>query len=97
MDSLHTQHGHFLLKNWNLPDVYCDIARDHHEEEVDENDALLLMVRLVNRACNIMGIGLKEDTTTILAATKEADLLGLSEISLAELEIKLEDSMAFAK
>jgi len=97
MNSLHTEHGYSLLKNWNLPETYCVIARDHHTEEFDSKDNLLAVVRLVNQACHKMGIGLKTDTDIVLAATAEAELLDLSEVSLAELEIKLEDSLALAR
>jgi hypothetical protein len=57
------------------------------------NDTLLIIVRLANKACNKLGIGLSKDPSIILAATPEASLLGLSEVFLAELEIILEDSM----
>ncbi|UCD33277.1 MAG: HDOD domain-containing protein [Desulfobacterales bacterium] len=93
MNSFHTEHGHSLLKNWNLPEVYCQIAHDHHSEEIDENNILMIMVRLANITCNKLGIGLKEDASLMLAATPEAHLLGLSEVSLAKLEIALEDAL----
>ena len=96
MDSMHTKYGHALLKNWNLPEAYCEIALRHHEEECGEDDILLLLVRLGNYACRKMGIGLHEDPTILLAATFEAHSLGLSELILAELEIKLEDALKLA-
>ena len=96
MLSFHTQHGHILLKNWNLPDRYCVIARDHHLPEFDQNNYLLMIVRLVNLACHKLGIGLTEDPDIVLAATPEADQLGISEVPLAMLEIKLEDSLGLA-
>ncbi|CAN2039001.1 HDOD domain-containing protein [Candidatus Magnetomoraceae bacterium gMMP-15] len=93
MISLHTNQGYSLMKNWNIPENYCIVARDHHLEEFDSNNTLLIIVRLANQTCNKMGIGITEDSSTILATTTEADLLGLSEIKLAELEIKLEDTL----
>ncbi len=93
MDSMHTKYGHSLLKNWNLPETYCEIALRHHEEECRDEDTLLLLVRLGNSACKKMGIGLHDDPSLLLAATPEAHSLGLSELVLAELEIKLEDSL----
>ena len=95
MDSMHTKYGHSLLKNWNLPEDYCEVALRHHEEECGD-DMLLLLVRLGNFACNKMGIGPHEDPSLLLAATPEAHSLGLSELDLAELEIKLEDSLDLA-
>lgn len=96
LDSLHTHYGYELLMKWNLPDAYAHIARDHHLDEYDEGDMLLTIVRLANLACNQQGIGIKPPADIILAATPEADNLGLSEIQMAELEIKLEDATALA-
>jgi HD-like signal output (HDOD) protein len=93
MDNFHVEHGSSLLKNWNLPESFCKVTREHHYEEVDPNDTLLIIVRLANKACNKLGIGLSKDPSIILAATPEASLLGLSEVFLAELEIILEDSV----
>ncbi|MCP4575064.1 MAG: HDOD domain-containing protein [Deltaproteobacteria bacterium] len=96
METMHTKYGHALLKSWNLPEVYCEIALKHHEEECGDDNILLLLVRLGNYACKKMGIGLHNDPTLLLAATPEAHSLGLSELVLAELEIKLEDSLNLA-
>jgi HD-like signal output (HDOD) protein len=96
MDNLHTEHGNSLLMNWNLPKIYCEVARDHHTEGFDSNNILLAIVRLANKACNKLSIGINEDPSIILAATPEASLLGLSEITLAQLEIVLEDTLALA-
>ncbi len=93
MDTMHAKYGHALLRNWNLPDAYCEIALRHHDEECGDEDILMLLVRLGNHACRKMGIGLKEDPSVMLAATFEAHSLGVSELVLAELEIKLEDSL----
>lgn len=93
MEAFHAEHGYLLLKNWNLPEQYCRVAREHHLEEVNPNDTLLIMVRLANKVCNKLGIGLHEDPSIILAATSEASQLGVSEVFLAKLEITLEDSM----
>ncbi len=93
MDSMHAKYGHSLLKTWNLPDAYCEVALRHHDEECGDNNTLLLLVRLGNSACRKMGIGLHDDPSLLLAATPEAHFLGISELVLAELEIKLEDAL----
>jgi HD-like signal output (HDOD) protein len=93
LDNFHAEHGYLLLKRWNLPESFCKVAHEHHYEDVDPNDALLTIVRLANKACNKLGIGLSKDPSIILAAAPEANLLGLSEVFLAELEIILEDAM----
>ncbi|MCP3951658.1 MAG: HDOD domain-containing protein [Desulfobacterales bacterium] len=96
MTNFHTEHGHTLLQNWNLPDSYCTIARDHHLPDFDRNNYLLILVRLVNLTCHKLGLGLVADPDIVLAATPEADQLGISEVPLARLEIKLEDSLGLS-
>jgi len=93
LDSFHAEHGYLLLKSWNFPESFCKVAHEHHYEDVDPNDILLIIVRLANKACKKLGIGLSKDPSIILAATPEANLLGLPEVFLAELEIMLEGYM----
>ena len=92
METLHTNHGYSLMSHWNLPPKYSQIARDHHQEEFDPNNLLLALVRLADKACCKMGIGLDEDPSMVLAATAEAAILHISEVDLARMEIMLEDS-----
>ena len=96
LTDLHTESGHSLLKNWNLPEIYSGVVRDHHAEKFDANDDLLVIVRLVDQACLKNGLGLRHDPSIVLAAVPEAGTLGLSEVTIAELEIKLEDSLDLA-
>jgi HD-like signal output (HDOD) protein len=92
MDQLHTGHGYTLMTHWNLPEKYARIVRDHHAEDLPADNPLALMVRLANKVCAKMGIGLKPEPRLMLVATGEAAELRLSEIDLAKLEIMLEDS-----
>lgn len=96
MQNLHADQGYLILKHWNLPEKYCQVARDHHEEEFDYTDVLLVLVRLANHICHKMGIGLCEDPSIVLMETPEASNLQLSEVDLARLEVRLEDSQVFA-
>jgi HD-like signal output (HDOD) protein len=96
-DSMHCEYGYALLSRWNLPEMYCQVARDHHHEEIDPSAMIPNMVRLVNHACNKMGIGLYGAASMHLVTLPESELLGLTEVALAELEIKLEDSMLVAR
>jgi HD-like signal output (HDOD) protein len=93
MESLHASQGYELLTTWNLPEAYCIVARDHHALEFDTGNLLLTLVRLVNRVCVQMGVGTYMDENAATAGSVEADLLGLSEIAIAELQIKIEDSL----
>jgi HD-like signal output (HDOD) protein len=93
LDSLHAEHGYHLLRQWNIPEKYAVIARDHHTEEFDHTDLLLVIVRLVNKVCAKMdNPGQTEDISTIVGS-REAEILGMTEIGIAELEIAMEDSL----
>ncbi len=93
MGAIHCESGYSLLQKWNLPDAYCVIVRDHHLEHYDTGNVLLSTVRLVDSACRKIGLGPDHDPTIVLAASLEAQVLGMKELMLAELEIMLEDSM----
>ena len=88
---LHAEQGYELLSHWNLPESLCKIAGDHHKEEFDQTDVLLVLVRCVDQVCNKMETGNKEEDTARIASSIEADILGISEIGLAEMEIAIED------
>jgi putative nucleotidyltransferase with HDIG domain len=96
LDSAHTDVGHRLLVSWHLPEVFQTIVRDHHVDGPDPANIALQIVRLADRACNKVGVGLRPDSSTDLGALSEASVLGLTEIAIAELEIILEDSVAAA-
>ena len=89
--TMHGKYGHELLTIWNLPEKYCHIARDHHAEDFDPKDSLLLIVRLADHACNKVGIGSAANPSLVLSALPEAKGLGLSDVDLAQFEIQLED------
>jgi len=88
---LHPKLGHELISHWNLPESLCRIAGDHHSPEFDRNDILLALVRCVDQVCNKMERGNREEETAMIASSAEADILGISEIGLAEMEIAIED------
>jgi putative nucleotidyltransferase with HDIG domain len=88
----HTEIGFEFLKTWNIPDVYCRIARDHHKPECDSSDPALLVIRLANAAASKMGISLTPEPSLILNSLPEAQMLGAGDVLLAELEIMLEDA-----
>ena len=96
MENYHTVYGYALLRTWNLPDHYCSIARDHHKADLKKNDELMMMVRLANKTTNSMGIGLKGVEPCVLVVTPEANYFELSEVDMAELEIKLENAKIFS-
>jgi len=93
MAAMHAESGYTLMQKWNLPDIYCSIVRDHHQEQTDTNCVLLSLVRLVDNACRKLGLGCAAEPNLMLAATFEAQGMGIKEIMLAELEIMIEDAM----
>jgi HD-like signal output (HDOD) protein len=96
MASLHAQQGYNLMRQWNMPEDYCIVTRDHHLKDYDRKNHLLVLVRLVDRACLKLGIGLLKDESIVLSTMEEAQELNLTEIDLAELEIFLEDTPVLA-
>jgi len=93
MVAMHTETGYQLMQKWNLPELYCTIVRDHHNEQSDVNNVLLSLVRLVDNTCKKLGLGCAAEPNLMLAATFEAQGMGIKEIMLAELEIMIEDAM----
>jgi HD-like signal output (HDOD) protein len=92
----HCQLGHQLLQNWNVPEIYCQIARDHHSEDLSSGDLPLVIVRLANNGSRKLGIGLDPNPTLELGATPEASLLNVSEDLLVELESMLKEHLSVA-
>lgn len=94
LDAMHAEYGFSLLKKWNLPEIYCDVCKDHHLPRYDTSNTLLVAVRLANHACRKLGFGIHQDKNLQLETCLEASVLGLSDIALAELEIAIEDYVA---
>ena len=92
LGAAHTEIGYEFLKTWNIPEVYCRVARDHHKPECDSSDPVLLVVRLANAAASKMGISLTPEPSLVLNSLPEAQMLGAGDVMLAELEIMLEDT-----
>ena len=96
LQHMHVEQGVVLMQHWNIPELYGEIVRQHHDETYDTSNALLLMVRLVDMACKKAGIGLHHEPSIVLATTVEAQALGAKEVVLAELEIMLEEAMTLS-
>ena len=95
MDTLHTDCGFSLMQHWNMPERYCDIAKGHHTDEFDSKNLLLAIVRMADKACNKLGIGLSVNSSSVLSSVPESNVLKLSEVDLANFEIYLEDTHVF--
>jgi len=92
LDCLHCEFGYTLMKGWNLPEAYCVIGRDHHEAHADDHMPLMLLVRLADQVCDKLGIGCEPQPDAVPSASYEAQVLRLTDIRMAELEIMLEDN-----
>ena len=94
LTDLHSALGYELLTKWHLPEKYRVIARDHHQEESDASNILLVVVKLANMVCNKLEINNPKEDLSGIISSDEADILGMTEIGIAELEIALEDFKA---
>lgn len=92
----HTTEGEKLLRRFEMPDVYANVALRHHDDAFDPTDGVLVVVRTADVACHRLGLALEHDASIVLAATPEAQCLGASEVLLAQLEVLLEDAMQLA-
>lgn len=92
LSTMHEEVGYNLMHSWSLPENYATVALQHHKVEFDSSDILLVVVRLANEACRKVGKDLKENPEISLISCPEAQALGLKEITLAELEIVVEDA-----
>jgi HD-like signal output (HDOD) protein len=95
LETLHQSLGAQLLTTWNLPELYCTVAEHHHDESMDNQDVVLVIVSLANKVLAKAGIGIMHTPDIDLATSPEAIHLDLSEIKVAELELTMEDYVEF--
>lgn len=92
LKQLYCEHGAKLLDIWNLPPIFKDVVLHQGDEEYDDTNVVLSIVRLVDKACLLEGISdMPDDNSVDLVSMPEARALGLSDIDLAELRLILED------
>lgn len=91
-DAMHVEQGARLMQHWNFPGIYCDVVREHHEEEWNTDNKMLTIIRFVNMSCHKVGLGLKHFPHLATIDSKEAALLDLSEFQIAELEATLDET-----
>jgi HD-like signal output (HDOD) protein len=93
LDSMHVEQGYTLMNEWSIPEVYCGVAKHHHDEEFDSADSLLMAVRIVDQVCAKTGLSLKPDPALVTATLAEVHAMSIKEIVLAELEVVIEDAL----
>lgn len=91
MATKHVEQGLRLFEEWNLPEAYKEVVAHHHDEVLDKQNIVIALVKLANKGCRKVGLGLLKQSDIVLPTTAEAQFLGLDEITLAEFEIMLED------
>jgi putative nucleotidyltransferase with HDIG domain len=93
LDANHCQVGYNLLKAWSIPEIYCQIARDHHNEEFPAGDLTMAIVRLANEGSRQLIPGANPEIKLTLADGPEAALLKVNESHLEELQTMLEEHL----
>jgi len=94
LDSLHVNAGCFLMKKWNMPEIFQTVVRDHHRKDLEVKSLTLRIVCVANMICVKLGVGFRHDPSLMPGAGEDAQALGISERALAEVEFKLEEAMA---
>ncbi|MBN1567890.1 MAG: HDOD domain-containing protein [Acidobacteria bacterium] len=95
LQTAHCALGYRLLMSWNVPPIYCQIARDHHNEDFLE-DLPLAIVRLANAGSRKLGLGLDPNPSMDLSATPEVEMLQIGDKLLSELEAMIEEHLLIA-
>lgn len=90
----HCPIGHKILKKWDMPDIYCEVAGDHHGGNVSRENIPMAIIRLANQASRKLSLSADAQSSADLAATPDAILLKVSEVPLTELHVLLEDHIA---
>ena len=92
LTTMHEEVGYNLMRSWSLPETYANISIQHHKTDFDTGNILLTVVRLANEACRKVGKDIREHSEIALISCPEVQALGVKEITLAELEIVVEDA-----
>jgi len=91
-DELHVEQGCRLMQHWNLPKVYQDIVANHHAAKFDTSDTMMAILRLVNAACHLKGIGPVKDDAIDIYQLPETVLLQLGNDEVDDLLEAIEDA-----
>lgn len=91
-EEMHVEQGCRLMEHWNMPKVYYNVVANHHDDNFDTTDTVLTVVRLVNKACSMKGIGLRHDPAIDLESETESAMLQLAQDEIDDLLEVLDDS-----
>lgn len=93
---MHTGEGEKLMTLWNLPEMYREVAKLHHTDTGVALPALVNIVRLADIVASRLGITIEDPGDILPASTIQAITLGAGEVTIAELEIAIEDAVGLA-
>jgi putative nucleotidyltransferase with HDIG domain len=93
LETMHCQHGERLMRQFNVPEIYCTVAARHHNDSVAGEDITLNLVKLANLTCRKLGIGLHNDPGLMLSTSPEALTLMAGDLMLAELQVEIEEHL----
>jgi HD-like signal output (HDOD) protein len=96
LQTAHCNLGYKMLQKWNIPEIYCQIARDHNIVTVHSEDLPLLIVRLANEGSRKLGLGLHSNKSLDPILIPEANLLNVNAELLEELQDMLENHITIA-
>lgn len=91
-DELHVEQGCRLMQHWNMPRIYYNVVANHHDKNFDTTDTVLTVVRIVNKACKLKGIGLVQDPDIDLQGLPEIAMMQLTQDELDDLFEVIDDS-----
>ncbi len=94
IDTLHASLGARLIRHWQLPEALAEVAANHHADHPEAGDVIGQLVRLANATCCKLGYDLVPDASIRLSVLPEVEMLGVRDVTLAELEIAIEDGIA---
>jgi putative nucleotidyltransferase with HDIG domain len=93
----HVELGLRMFEDWSLPETYREVVAEHHDDDWDRKNIVVALVKLANKGCRKVGLGLEHNPDLVLPTTGEAQFLGIDEIALAEYEVMLEDKFLNGK
>ena len=56
LETAHSKIGYRFLRQGDIPEIYCEVARDHHEQDFDPTKIPLVCIRLANSAAAKMAL-----------------------------------------
>ncbi|MFK7862427.1 MAG: HDOD domain-containing protein [Granulosicoccus sp.] len=92
LNELYCSHGGELVDQWNLPESFKTVVLHQNDEIVDQFNIILCIVRVVNRACLLLGISdtrhkdqSSDNPQSVLSSMPEAERIGLTDEDIVDL------------